>query len=148
MRTFLRAILIFLLILIGCSSPEEPKVFVFEPVDGISFKFEILKMLDPSYSKDDRENRYEGVNYRLTLTNNTEREIYFNPGNVRVRINGVASEYTRPQGLGSGEWTTKPYPTGSTVFNSISMFPEKLVGVKIEDIRTFSLESTGLEGPP
>jgi len=45
--------------------------------------FEIIEMLDPSYSRKKRENSHKSMNYRLTLTNNTEGEIYFNPGNLK-----------------------------------------------------------------
>lgn len=148
MRTSLLSVLIAFVILIGCSSPDEPKVFMVEPASGISFKFKILEMIDPSYSRKQPENRYQGMNYKLTLTNNTGQQIYFNPGNVIIRINGVENVYTGPQGLGSGEWSTRACPTGSTVFNSYTVFPEELVGVKIEDIRTFSMEASGLKNSP
>ena len=148
MRICFLSVVIVLLIVIGCSSPDKQREFVVEPVNGISFKFEILEMHGPSVTKNKPENLYQSMNYRLTLTNNTKQEIYFNPGDVIVRVNGVDNLYTGPQSLGSGEWRTEAYPPGSTSFHSFTYFPEELLHLKVKDIRTFSLVSNGLENPP
>jgi hypothetical protein len=139
-------VLIVFIILIGCSSPDEPKVFVVEPADGISFKFEILEIHNPIVTKNKPENPHQSMYYRLTITN--KRPVWFNPGNVKMRINGVENVYTGPNSLGSGEWATKAYPPGSHAFNSITYFPEELLYLKMEDIRTFSLVSDGLVDIP
>ena len=139
MRKSLFAALITVTVLIGCSSPKE---YVFKPLEEVSLAFSLYRV---KYMSDTKS---VFVRYELTLTNIGTTEISFDPGDIKIRINGLENEFTYYDSIGSVMTESQVYAPGSTVFNLYSVFPEELKGLKIKDIKTVSLESSGLEGSP
>lgn len=139
MRSTLLTTLISFVIFIGCSQPKE---YIFQPLDNISFAFEVHNL---KYRPDTTS---VFVYYELTVTNNATNEINFNPDDIKMRINGLENKYTYYDSLGSVMTESQAYSTGSAVFDLYSVFSKELKGLKLRDIQTVTLESSGLEDSP
>jgi hypothetical protein len=138
-RIFPRAILIFFLILLGCSSPKE---YVFQPLDDISYVFELQRI------KHRPDHNSVFVYFELIVTNNIPIAINFNPGDVKLQINEFVSNGTYYDSLGSVMTVSQPLIEGKTIYHLYSVFSEDIKDFKPKDIDSFLLESTGLNRQP
>lgn len=129
---------IFLIALIVIIAPSKKPVFDKQDVyPGVHIKIQIDKV----ETKELMGQLYTFVYFRYTIQNQNLKELFFNPGNIKVRYNGLINQSVEYNSLASAMTEAEKFPIGTKEYALYFVFNQPNVS---ENISQFEILNTGL----
>ena len=115
------------------------------------FKDNVLENLDVSFqfrrakTKKIQDQIYSFVYFKYSIKNHHPQKLYFHPGKIRVRYNGVINIAAEYESIASAQTRNVELPKGETDYFLSLVFKHISMDLKIDD---FEIIDTGLSENP
>ena len=79
--------------------------------------------------------------FDFVVENSSNKNVYFNWGNIKARLNDHINEFTYYASLASAEPKTEPLTRGNSIYKLYFVFPEE---VGANEIQNFEIQDFGI----